>query len=318
MLSHANIEAINLSMTEIIACVEEAFRQKGRGDVEMPPKPGIHPVPDAFIHAMPAYIRKIRAAGVKWISGFPDNPRRGLPYISGVVILNDPDTGFPIAIMDAAWITAKRTGAATAVAAKYLARRDSRKLGILGCGAQGRTNLEALEEVLPSLDEVRAYDVSEVNLRRYAEEMTMKCGLPIRQVKSPREAVEGSDVIVTAGPILKSPSPSIERGWVNDGVFACPLDFDSYWKPEAMHSMDKFCTDDSEQLLYYKSAGYFRDIPKVYADLGQLALGEKNGREEDQEKTMSMNLGVAIEDIVVAARLYEKAKRLGIGEWPSL
>jgi len=317
-LSRADIESVNLPMNDIIDCVEEAFRHKGTRDFEMPPKPGIHPAPDAFIHAMPAYLPKLRTAGMKWVSGFPENVKRGLPYISGLLILNDPDTGLPVAVMDAAWITAKRTGAATAVAAKYLARKESKIFGILGCGVQGRSNLEALHNVLKNLEEVRAYDISKTKLQAYVDEMTARFGLTIKPVDSPRDAVQGSEVIVTSGPILKKPSPTIERSWINDGIFACPIDFDSYWKPDAMRSMHKFCTDDTEQLHYYRSIGYFQDIPKVYADLDQIVLGRKPGREDKQERIMSMNLGLAIEDMAVAARLLEKARKLGIGRWLQL
>jgi ornithine cyclodeaminase/alanine dehydrogenase len=313
-LSRRDIEAIDYSMSDMITRIEEVFKEKGKGRVEMPPKPGIHTKPDAFIHAMPAYIPEMRAAGIKWISGYPDNLNRGLPYISGLLVLNDTDTGFPVALMDAAWITAKRTGAATAVAAKHLARSDSSVFAILGCGAQGRTNLEALNEMF-DLNEVRAYDISQENLQRYREEMTAKFGLVVTPARDPHEAVMGSDIIVTAGPILKDPTPSIERSWISDGVFACPIDYDSYWKPEAMHSMHKFCTDDKQQLLYYKSIGYFRDIPNIHADLGEIVLGQKTSRENRQERIMSMNLGLAIEDMAVASLLYERARKLGIGQW---
>ena len=124
-LSREDVVTVDLSMPVIIEAVERMFREKGEGRVEMPPKPGIHTQPDAFIHAMPAYIPSLGAAGLKWISGYPGNQAKGLPYITGLLILNDPDTGVPTAIMDATWITAQRTGAATAVAARYLARPDS-------------------------------------------------------------------------------------------------------------------------------------------------------------------------------------------------
>ncbi|MCP5117625.1 MAG: hypothetical protein GY953_42925, partial [bacterium] len=120
-LSRGDVEAVGLPMTEIIEALETMFREKGEGRVEMPPKPGIHPREDAFIHAMPAYIPALESAGIKWVSGYPRNPEQGLPYITGLLILNDPATGIPLAVMDATWITAKRTGAATAVAAKHLA-----------------------------------------------------------------------------------------------------------------------------------------------------------------------------------------------------
>ena len=119
-LSRADVEATGVSMADIINALESAFRELGEGRVEMPPKPGVHSQPDAFIHAMPAYIPALQAIGVKWVSGYPENYKRGLPYITGLLILNDVETGMPLAVMDCTWITAKRTGAATAVAARYL------------------------------------------------------------------------------------------------------------------------------------------------------------------------------------------------------
>jgi ornithine cyclodeaminase/alanine dehydrogenase-like protein (mu-crystallin family) len=312
-LSRADVERLDVSMNEIIRVVEEAFREKTEGRAEVPPKPGIHPQKDAFIHAMPAFILKMEVAGVKWVSGFPGNPKHGLPYISGLLVLNDVGTGFPICVMDCTWVTAKRTGAATAVAAKYLAREDSKVFGVLGCGVQGRSNLEALLVVCKGLEEVRAFDISEENLRKYVEEMTAKHGLKVVPVDSPRKAVENCDIIVTSSPILKHPQPVIEASWFKNGGFACPLDFDSYWKPEAMHSMDKFCTDDREQLAYYKTQGYFSDIPNVHAELGEIVSGKKQGREDSKQRIMSMNLGLAIEDMATAKLIYEKAKKTETG-----
>jgi ornithine cyclodeaminase/alanine dehydrogenase len=312
-LSHADVERLDASIEEIIKTVESAFQEKANGNAEMPPKPGIHPQQDAFIHAMPAYLPKLKAAGIKWVSGFPENPKRNLPYISGLLILNDVETGFPISVMDSTWITAKRTGAATAVAAKYLAREDSKILGILGCGAQGRSNLEALLVVCKRLEQVKAYDISAENLRRYVEEMTAKFDVEIVPAASPRNAIENCDVVVTAGPILKHPKPTIEASWVKDGGFACSLDFDSYWKPEAMHSMHKFYTDDVDQLKYYRQQGYFVDIPEVFAELSDIVGGRKPAREEPKERIMSMHLGLAIEDVATAALIYDKAKKKSIG-----
>jgi ornithine cyclodeaminase/alanine dehydrogenase-like protein (mu-crystallin family) len=313
-LSRHDVEKLSISMKEVIQVVEEAFREKAKGRTEAPPKPGIHPRKDAFVHAMPAYIPRMRSAGVKWVSGFPENPRHGLPYISGLLILNNLETGFPICVMDCTWITAKRTGAATAIAAKHLARPDSKILGILGCGVQGRSNVEALATVYNNLEEVKAYDIDAENLHRYVEEMTARHGLRVVPAASPRKAVENCDIVVTAGPILKRPQPVIEASWFNEGAFACPLDFDSYWKPETMHSMDKFCTDDREQLMYYKKLGYFSNIPRVYADLSEIVSGRKPGRENSDERIMSMNLGLAIEDMSTAILIYEKAKKTGVGK----
>jgi ornithine cyclodeaminase/alanine dehydrogenase len=312
-LSRADVERLNISMKEVIRRVEEAFREKAAGRTEVPPKPGVHPKKDAFIHAMPAYLQQMKAVGVKWVAGFPENPKMGLPYISGLLVLNDPDTGFPTCVMDCTWITAKRTGAATAVAAKHLAKKDSKVLGILGCGAQGRSNLEALMVVCKNLEQAKAYDINGRNLREYVKEMTALHGINTAPVESPKKAVEGCDIVVTSGPILKKPEPVIEKSWFRDGGLACPLDFDSYWKPETMHSMHKFCTDDRNQLAYYKTQGYFADLPKVYAELSEITTGTKPGRENSEERIMAMNLGLAIEDVATAMYVYQEAKKAKVG-----
>ena len=312
-LSRSDVGELGIPMKEVIKVVEGAFQQRAEGKAEVPPKPGIHPRKDSFIHAMPAYLPKMKSAGIKWVSGFPENPKRGLPYISGLLILNDPDTGFPVCVMDCTWVTAKRTGAATAVAAKHLAGDKPHTLGILGCGAQGRSNLEALMVVCKSLEEVRAYDISRENLEKYVEEMAAKHGLGIVPADSPRGAVEECDIVVTSGPILRHPQPVIEASWFKAGGFACPLDFDSYWKPEAIRSVDKFCTDDRDQLAYYRTQGYFSSIPEVHADLSEIVSGKKPGREKREERIMSMHLGSAIGDMATAKLVYDRAKKAGKG-----
>jgi ornithine cyclodeaminase/alanine dehydrogenase len=314
-LSQVDIVALGLTMAEIIEALEAAFREKGEGRVEMPPKPGIHPGGgDNFIHAMPAYIPAMRSAGVKWVSGFPENYKRGLPYITGLLILNDPETGLPMSVMDCVWITAMRTGAATAVAAKYLARPESSVVGMLGCGVQGRSNVEALNVLFP-LERVMAYDVNVHTARRYAGEMSARFRLGVVVVDTPREAVTGCDIVVTAGPILKKPHRTIQAGWLDEGAFASLVDFDSYWHPDAMREAAKFCTDDVPQVRHYQEVGYFQDIPPIHADLGELVAGQKPGRETLEERTMTANLGLAMDDMAVAPLIYRRAVEKGIGTW---
>jgi ornithine cyclodeaminase/alanine dehydrogenase len=278
----------------------------------MPPKPGIHTQPDAFIHAMPAYIPSLQAAGLKWVSGYPGNQARGLPYITGLLILNDPATGVPLAVMDCTWITAKRTGAATAVAAKYLARPDSASAGIVACGVQGRSNLEALACLFP-LKHVKAYDLHPDIAERYAREMSAQLHLAVEPVQTLREAVAGLDLVVTSGPILRHPQPAIEPGWLAPGAFASLVDFDSAWQGAALREFDKLATDDHAQMDHYRQEGYFRDTPAAYADLGEIAAGLKPGREAEAERTASVNLGLALDDMATAIRIYERALAEGIG-----
>lgn len=311
-LSRADVEAAGLPMADIIAALDEMFREKGAGRVEMPPKPGIHTRPDAFIHAMPAYIPSLEAAGMKWVAGYPANQAKGLPYISGLLILNDPDTGLPLAVMDCTWITAQRTGAATAVAAKYLARAESRTAGVLACGVQGRSNLEALA-CLFRLEQVRAYDVHPEIAERYAAEMQARLDIEVVAVSTPAEAVRGLDLVVTSGPILKHPQPAIEAGWLAPGAFASAVDFDSYWQGPALAEIDRLATDDHAQMRYYREAGYFQSTPEPYADLGELAAGLQPGRQSPAERTMAINLGLALDDMATAIRIYHRARERGLG-----
>ena len=311
-LSKKDVESAGLGMASIIDALDSMFKEKGEGKVEMPPKPGIHPRPDAFIHAMPAYIPSIESAGMKWVSGYPENQKKGLPYITGLLILNDAETGIPISVMDCTWITAMRTGAATGVAAKYLARKDSSTVGILACGVQGRSNLEALA-CLFDLQKVKAYDLHPEVAERFATEMGEKLQLEIEVVDHPKKAVIGLDLVVTSGPILKDPQPAIEADWLAEGAFASPVDFDSFWQGTALKQADKLATDDISQMSYYRTAGYFADTPEPYADLGEIAAGRKPGRESDSERTIAINLGLALDDMATAPLIYKLAREKGIG-----
>lgn len=314
-LSQADVVSVGLTMSEIISLLETAFKEKGEDRIEMPPKPGIHPGEgDNFIHAMPAYIPAMNSAGVKWVSGFPKNYERGLPYITGLLILNDPESGLPLSVMDCVWITAMRTAAASAVAGLWLARPESSVLGILGCGVQGRTNTEALKVLFP-LERVMAYDVRPEAVESFARFVTAELDLEVVPVNDPRQAVTGCDLVVTAGPILKKPHATIQAGWLDEGAFASLVDFDSYWHPAALKEADKFCTDDVPQLEHYRQVGYFQDIPPIHADLGDLVAGRKPGRQTAEERTMACNLGLALDDMAVAPTIYQRAVEQGIGTW---
>ena len=313
-LSRADVETVDLPMQEIIELLEKAFREKGNGKVEMPPKPGIHTMPDAFIHAMPAYIPALRSAGIKWVSGYPENYKRELPYITGLLILNDVETGIPYAVMDCTWITAMRTGAASALSAKYLARPESATVGILACGVQGRTNLEALACLFP-VKRVYAYDIFPAVQHRFIAEMKARFDFEFVSAKEPKQAVVESDLVVTSGPILKHPTPAIEKDWLKTGGYGSAVDFDSYWSGAALAQMDLISTDDHAQFQYYKSVGYFQQTPNPYADLGELVAGLKPGRRDENERTLAINLGLAMDDMAVAPEIFRRAKEKGLGTW---
>jgi ornithine cyclodeaminase/alanine dehydrogenase-like protein (mu-crystallin family) len=316
-LSRADVEEVGLEMPALIALLETAFREKGHGRVEMPPKPGIHTRADAFLHAMPAYIPSMKSAGIKWVGGYPENQSRGLPYITGLLVLNDVETGLPNAVMDCTWITAYRTAAASALSAKYLAGRESRSLGILACGVQGHSHVEALATLYP-ITRVYAYDVRRDVQERFVADVRDQFGFDVVGVGQPKEAVVDSDIVVTSGPILKHPDPPIQAGWLRAGAFASAVDFDSYWSGQALAEFDRVTTDDHAQFRYYKAAGYFQQTPDPCADLGEIVAGLKPGREHAGERTLAVNLGLALDDMAVAPEVYRRALAKGLGTWLAL
>ena len=315
-LSRRDVEDVGMTMGEVLEALDGGFRLKGLGKTEMPPKPGIHPRPDSFIHAMPAYVSGIEAAGLKWVSGYPANPRADLPYISGLVVLNDAGSGLPIAVMDASWITAMRTGASAGISAKYLAGAHSAVIAIIGCGVQNRCSLMALRDTLAELREVRCYDKLPEASRGFVSEMSGRFpDLSFVVCASAAEAVHPADVVVSAIPIVTAPHPELEAGMLKAGALAVSLDYDSAWSSEAMRECDKFCSDDVGQLLATKAQGhYFGGIPdEIYADLGELAAHIKPGRAAVTERIFSMNMGIAVDDIVTAQVIYERAIMAGVG-----
>jgi len=313
-LSRADVEAVALDMKTMIGLLETAFREKGRGRVEMPPKPGVHTQPDAFLHAMPAFIPAMASAGIKWVGGYPENHKAGLPYITGLLVLNDVETGVPYAVMDCSWITAYRTAAASALSAKYLARPESSRLGILACGVQGRSHVEALTALFP-IDRVYAYDIRRDVQDRFVDDVRATCRVDVVGVEHAKDAVVSSDIVVTSGPILKHPTPTIEAGWLQPGGFASAVDFDSYWTGAALSEFERVTTDDHAQFRYYKAAGYFRQTPDPCADLGEIVAGIRPGRERPDERTLAVNLGLALDDMAVAPEIYRRAREQGRGTW---
>lgn len=313
-LTRKDVENVNIPMSEIIDILEEAFVEKYHGRVEMPPKPGIHPVEDAYIHAMPCWVPKHKAAGIKWVSGYPENQKRGLPYNAGFIVMNDPDTGLPLAVMDCTWVTTMRTGGVTGLSAKFLANPDSEVVGILGCGVQGRSNLEALAVACKNLKRVYAFDIYPEIAQKYAEEQAVKYKLEIIPVKTQKEAVQDSDIIVTAGPIKHNPDRAIEGAWLKKGVFLAPVDFDCMYMPSVIEEYCARCfVDDLGQYQGFKKLGYFPYGPEALPEICTVFAGKVKGREDRDEKVAAANIGMALDDMPVAIKIFETAKAKGLG-----
>ncbi|HEV8307505.1 MAG TPA: ornithine cyclodeaminase family protein [Methylomirabilota bacterium] len=312
-LSRRDVEELDLGMPAVVDAVEQAFREKGRGRAVMPAKHWLAPSERRFYSAMTSVVPEARAAGCKWQSGSSDNAARGLPYITGLLILNDSETGLPLAVMDSTWITAMRTGAATAVTARYLARPGIESFAMLGCGVQGRRHVEALRVVFPGLRRVHAYDIDPDALHRYAREVGERHGLEVIACPSAREAVRGAPLVVTAGPIEPNRPRTIDADWLEPGMLGVGIDYDCYWRPAALRAADKLYADDRTQLEHLRESGYFRDSPPLTAEIGDVVAGKAPGRERADEVIIAMTMGISVEDVTTARRVYDLAVTRGRG-----
>lgn len=311
-LSAADVASAAPPPAEILNLVAQALTEKAHDRVHMPPKPTIHPYPGSLLQAMPAWVEAAHAGGMKWVSSFPENKARGLPALSGIIILNDPETGLPEAILDAAWITAARTGAVTAVAARALARPNSQVAGVLGAGVQARANLAALKQVLPGLKRVRVYAPRAEAVESFRQEMKGH-GLEVQAVPTPEQAVREADVVVTATPWPRvNGEPPIVPDWLQPGVFASIVDLDASWSAAAAAHFDRRFTDDLPTLAAAREKGTFRAWPEP-EDLGRVIAGLRPGRQRDEERLLTIILGLGIYDIVVARRVVDEARKRGIG-----
>jgi ornithine cyclodeaminase/alanine dehydrogenase len=305
-LSQEEILDLGIGLGEVIGLVEKGLYEHGKGRVENPPKPGIHARTDSFIHAMPAYFEGLGIGGLKWVSGYPSNRALGLPQILGVMIVNDMETGVPVAVMDCRWITAVRTAAVSAVTAKFCAQGNSEVLGVVGCGVQGRMNLLALSEVVPGLSHVKVFDISSAAMERYRDDLSEKAGVDIETCGSVREVARGSDILLTATQRLEE--PLIKNEWFEPGCLGFGLEASRAWYGDAILGADKFITDSWDQTVYYTKQGAFPDgLPELYAELGEVVCGSKPGREDPEERILAINIGLALEDVIVANRIYEIA-----------
>jgi alanine dehydrogenase len=316
-LSRGDVERLGLAMCEVVAAVEDGFRLKGVGETEMPPKPALHPGGGAFIHAMPALVRgEVGLAALKWVAVYNANPSRGLPALAALLVLSDAADGRPLAVMDAALLTALRTGASVGVAARRLARDDVEEAGILGCGVQARTSLAALAEVLPRLREVRCYDVVPEALRAFVDEMTARFpALAFVPCAEPAAVCAGAGVVVSAISMGTGARPPLGVGLLEAGGLAVALDYDAAWDVAAMTACDRLVCDDVAQVRATVAQGrYLSGLPvERLEDLGDVVAGKAPGRHDADERIFALNLGIAVDDVMTARLIYRRAREVGAG-----
>ena len=295
-LSRTDVAGLLPPLDEQLDLVETTYEAVAAGRVELPPKPGIHPRKDSFIHAMPAYLREPDVAALKWVAGYPANKQRGLPYITGLIVVNEADTGVPAAVMDAAEITAARTAAASGVCIRKWAPEGWNEVAILGCGEQGRYHAR----VVNALNE-------ETRIRAYDPHPDRIAGLEgrVEAAATPEEAADGADVLITAGPIVDDPESPLGPDWLGESWLALPIDFDFYVARETVSSADLFLVDDVDQFEYYRALGHFRDWPAPAGTVGE--------HHERRTRVLCCNLGVGALDAAFAASVLARARAKGVG-----
>lgn len=311
-----------LDMEEVLGAVEEAFRYKGLGKVQMPPKSYLfYAKHKGDLRTMPSYVEDLDVSAVKIVTVHPDNAKYGLKTVMGTLLLVEPSTGEPLAFMDATHITAMRTGAAGAVAAKYLACPYTKVVGVIGAGSQARTQILGLTTLYGGLDEVRIYDLYGDKATQMAaevkEEYKWQIG-EVRAVGTPRECVSQADIVVTATP---SRTPIVKYEWVSAGTHFNCIGADAPGKQEMdprILKRARLVIDDWEQASHSGEINVPLNSGElsqkdVDAEIGEIVAGLKPGREDDEQVTVFCSTGLALQDCLTAKLVYDAAVRQGVG-----
>ncbi|MGB9622632.1 MAG: ornithine cyclodeaminase family protein [Candidatus Bathyarchaeia archaeon] len=321
-LSEKDVKSTGVTIKDCIEIIEEVLKAHADGKVIVPPKLFLDMRDFGFPSdgdVMPAYVLSGNICGVKWIGGSPENHKLGLPYLFSVLILNEPRTFRPLAIMSANLLTAMRTGAATAVAAKYLAPDHAENVCIIGAGLQGRYQLLALNEVL-KIKKVKVFDIEEKVRENYIKEMSEKICAKIEEAKSIKDAADEADVIITA---TTANEDLIKENWINKPCFVCSIGTFRELGIEFIRSMDKIIVDHLEQakrtgtLMYWFSKGMLSE-GDIYAELSHV-VECKAERESQDERILAVLTGMGSQDVSLARYIYGIAKKKKIGQllkWP--
>lgn len=315
ILNEQDLEQI-ITLEQVINLVERGFSSYYRG--------GFTPFPvvrekintyEGIFGIKSGYVTDGDLLGFKAGGYWKNNPSLGIPAHRSVILLFDPQTGNARSIMDGNFITTIRTGAVGAIAAKYLARKNSQVAAIIGCGTQGRMQLRALKWVLP-IGDIRCYDISLKNAEAFAEEMSSQ-DCPVKRCSSPEEAVKGADVVVTTTPSEKW---IVSSDWIEPGMHISAMGADTKGKQEidpGLFTRVKIVVDSLEQC---KQLGEMQHAPEIvekggiYAELGEITAGEKSGRSDNSEITLFDATGIAFQDLVTAGLALKISVEKGIGK----
>jgi ornithine cyclodeaminase/alanine dehydrogenase-like protein (mu-crystallin family) len=289
------------------------------GNAEMPPKIAVHPrPPGSWAHAMPALLRSVDPGrdllGMKWVAGFASNNAIGVSALNALVVVNDPDTGVPVAIMDGGPITANRTAAVSGIAIRSFApaRTDrATVVALIGAGVQGRSHLPVLGHLLGGM-EVTIFDRHPDRAAELAQQARITDGIQhARTASTARDAVDGADVVVTAASFTAPDSRQVMRAdWLTPDALVVPVDYATYCSAEVARDVSLFIVDHREQFLANRDVGNFDGYPDPSLTLGEAIIGRV---ERPSGRVLVTHLGVGLADLVFAGAILDRAKREGLG-----
>ncbi len=320
-LGGPEVAQLDLTDAEILAAVEGGLLAQGRGETVIEPRVHLEPDP-AFrghFNVLRGYIAPLGVAGVKIVGDYIDNYKRGLRSEMALLNLFDPRTGMPVALVDAADITDMRTGAMTAVGAKYLARKDSKVLGHIGARGSSYWNVRLLDSLF-DFEEIRVHSRRPESREPFAERLSRDLGKKVTAVADWQSCLEGADIQVEASR-LEAPHPHFKTAWVKPGNFVVPYGTMSAVELSLTEVMDKLIVDDWGQCKGGKLGSLRAHVESgrlseetLHAEMGEIVAGKKPGRENDQETILFWHRGLSLSDIALGHAMLEKAKSLGLGQ----
>jgi len=300
---------------EILDIVKDTMIAHGKTEYEMPAKIGIHPYEDVFFHAMPAYVPGDKACGIKWIECYPRNPLEyGLPQTFGLLVLNEILTGYPMAIMDSTWITAKRTPAVTAVTAAAL-HPHAESFGMFGCGIQGTEHVRFVARALPNLKHIYIYDVREESMDALIAAVKDEVNVPIIKGKSFEEVAKSCEVLGSATKIVRENLACVKREWVGPGQTILPCDLNTFFEDTILLDADKYIVDSITEHELFEEMGYFeKGLPHIYCETGEIIAGLKPGRKCKEELIACSNIGMSVFDVAMGKFIFDRALERNVGQ----
>lgn len=311
-LSSEQIATLRIPAAAITGAVEAMFKQKSLGRTLLKPKVNLSPSPGYVVEALAGADLDSHSAAVKWVSVSPENHGHGLPNVQALIILSETRTGTPVAVMNGTWITGVRTAACSAVAAKYLASKQSSSIGFIGAGFQARTHLTAIRDVFPSLSRVTFYSRGSASANEFLS-FIHECGLEGERAATPRQAVENQDIVVSSIPPATR-TPFLEPAWVSPGAFVSAVDLGRPWTTQGWATtFDVTATDDRQQSEDWGRAGKMLVPGRFDAEIGDLVLGQHPGRSHASQRTALLFAGMGLADLAVASLVAKEAATNGVG-----